>query len=456
MKKRILAAFLVAAMSLSLTACGSSSTPASSKKAESDQSESKSETNEPVKHKDIIVWTLADDLKTFAERYTEQTGNNVETVVIAPADYPTKLTAALSARSDTPDVVVGEPQMLTDFFDAGFFSDLSTYISEDDAKAKIVDYIVDAGKDTDGVLRALSYQITPGSIIYRRDLAKEVWGTDSPEDLAKKFQDFATITKSAEEVRAKGYHLFASTADIGRYSGGNEPWVKDGKLIMSDDRMAYFDTAVALFQKELIAFAPEWSAAWYASMAGELPFKAEWTAAEELASIGGDKTQVLAYSLPTWGALIVRDNAKDNIGNFGVTTGPGAYFGGGTFLGISEFSAKKDAAWAFVEYVTLNEETSQWWIEASNGDVVSMKSVLEANKDYTNPSFGDQKTYAFYLDAAKDIDFSLITKYDTQIGNAFGQAISAVQTGDKTKDQALSDFYTEVAAVYPELTLPVS
>ncbi len=40
----------------------------------------------------LVVWTLADDLKQFAERYCEKNPDvQIETVTIAPADYPTKI-----------------------------------------------------------------------------------------------------------------------------------------------------------------------------------------------------------------------------------------------------------------------------------------------------------------------------------------------------------------------------
>ena len=80
--------------------------------------------------------------------------------------------------------------------------------------------------------------------------------------------------------------------------------------------------------------------------------------------------------------------------------------------------------------------------------------MLEANKDYENPSFGNQKTYAFFAEEASAVDYSLITRYDTAIGDAFGQAIESIQKGEKDKKTALKDFYLEVQSVYPEIEVP--
>ncbi len=48
----------------------------------------------------------------------------MSTVVIEPANYPTKVQTALLGGESEPDIIVGEPKMLEDFYDAGFFEDL--------------------------------------------------------------------------------------------------------------------------------------------------------------------------------------------------------------------------------------------------------------------------------------------------------------------------------------------
>ena len=431
--KRIISLALAAVMCLSLAGCGGSGA-----KKEDDNK--------------LVVWTLAEDLKDFAEYYTEQTGVEVEVTVIAPADYPTKINTTLGSRNGDVDVIVGEPQMLADFYDAGFFADLSEFDAQ--ASEKLVDYVYEAGKDEDGVLRTLSYQVTPGSVIYRRDLAKEVFGTDDPAAISEKFSTFDAIRQTAVELDAAGYSIFGDTGSLRWFANSDAPWVQDGALQMTDSRLDYFDAAVDLYQNEYVAFAPEWSAAWYASMAGPLPVNAGWAELDEL-DANAPTTQIFSYVMPSWGAVIIRDNAAENKGNFSVAKGVCSFFGGGTFIGVNEFSENQEEAKKFVEFCTLNEDVAQWWLEKSDGDVVAMKSVLEANKDYENPSFGNQKTYEFFANEAAAVDYSLVTRYDTAIGDAFGQAIEAVQKGEKDKETALNDFYQEVKAVYPEIKTPI-
>lgn len=467
--RKSMAAALAAAMMLSLAACGSTgSTDSGSANTGSTGSSDTGDTGAAgdaaaAGGQKIVLWTLSNDLKQFAEEYQKQTGNEVEVVVYDSADYVSKVTPSLSGGSDEVDVFVGEPQMLPNFYEGGFCADLSELA--DEATDKLVPYVIEAGTDEDGVLRALSYQATPGSVIYRRDIAEAVFGTDDPDEIAKKFASFEEIENTAAELKAQGYCIFGDTGALRWFSISDNPWVDaDGNIIVDDARDAYFDTAVDLYKNEQVANCPEWSAPWYNSMAGPLPVLAAdadvWgMSGEDLdaeVSSGAATTEVFAYVMPSWGALIVRDNAKDNKGKFGICSGPTSFFGGGTFLAVNEASKNKETAVDFIKFCTLNEETAQWWLEASEGDVVSMQSVLDANADYENPSFGNQKTYAFYQAEAEKIDYSLITGYDDAIKDAFGAAIVSVQKGEATKDEAMDTFYMTVTTTYPELKAPAA
>ena len=164
-----------------------------------------------------------------------------------------------------------------------------------------------------------------------------------------------------------------------------------------------------------------------------------------------ETTEVFAFGLPAWGVLTMRDNVGDTSGLWGVCAGPAYGFGGGTYIGISSESNRKELAWDFVKYCTLNENTADWWIEASQGDTVSLISALNKHKDDANQIYGGQKLYSFWLEQAKGIDYSIVTKYDTAIGDAWGKAISAIKTGEKDKETAIKDFYDEIELTFPEL-----
>lgn len=448
--KKLVSLLLVAAMTVSLAACGSGD---DKKTSSGDGNTTEDGTDKEVDKDALVIWTITNDQKTQAEKWAEETGNKVDVTVIESGDYPTKLQAALGGGSTDVDVIVGEPQMLEDFFDAGFFEDLdqAPYNAQDYA-GQIVDYVWEVGQDADGVQRAISYQITPAGIYYRRDIAQTVFGTDDPVEIGKLFADYPTVLQTAQKLKEAGYRCFASDGEI-TYFSGQSAWVVDGVLNVDQARYDYMDLCVELYQQDLTAYASQWSTPWYQAMGGPVPvLTAEdnaWSEDFEAETADRDTTEVFAFGLPAWGVLTLRDHVGDTSGKWGVCSGPAYGFGGGTYLGISSFSEKKELAWDFIKWCTLNEDTADWWIEDSQGDTVSLVSALEKHKDDENATYGGQKLYQFWQEQAKGIDYSKVTRYDKQIGDAWGTAISKIKTGEMTKDEAIAEFYDTVEATFP-------
>lgn len=404
----------------------------------------------------LVIWAFADDLKWHADKFTEKTGIETEVVVIPPADYPTKINSTLRGKSKDVDIICAEPQMLQNFYEAGYFEDLSQEpYNADQYEDKFVDYIFKAGKSEDGKLRAMTYQMTPGGLYYRTDIAEAVWGDSSPEFVAEKYASYDKIYETAKELNDKGYKIFPDTGSLQRFSseGENEAWVIDGKLNLPQYRLDYMNLAKKIYDEELMAFAPEWSAAWYKAVDGKVPYNAGWE--ENLENATGNETEVFSYSLPSWGVFSVIDkNADATQGKWAVTNGPSAYFGGGTFLGINSYSDNKEAAWDFLKMATTDEEVLTEWAKKT-GDVVPMPELAEKlAPDMKLSVLGDQDFYSFFLEEAKKIDYSVVTKYDTTIGDFFGQAVTAYQEGKKTQDEALKEFYQNVKTAYPEIEVP--
>lgn len=465
--KKVMALALAGLMTASLAACGNKTdAPAANGTASGQTQSDAGDGGSGELSGKLTVWTLAADLEQFSDRFKEANpGVEVETVVIAPADYPTKVETAILGGDSSVDIIVGEPQMLESMYDAEMFEDLNQapYNAQDYA-GQIVDYVWQVGQDSEGIQRAISYQITPAGFYYRRDIAQEVFGTEDPEEIGKLFADYPTILETGKTLKSKGYRIFASDAETG-YFDGDTAWVIDGKLNVDQSRYDYMDMCVELYQQDLTAYAAQWAAPWYQAMGGEVPIltaDTQWGTddmnvwdAENFAEAteGMETTQVFAFGLPSWGVLTLRDNVGETSGKWGVCSGPAYGFGGGTYIGISSLSKNKELAWEYLKFCTLNEETADWWIEASQGDTVSLISAVEKHSEDENPVYGNQKLYAFWLDQAQGIDYSRVTQYDKVIDDAWGAAITAVKTGEKSKEDAVNEFYDSVAATYPDLVI---
>ena len=83
------------------------------------------------------------------------------------------------------------------------------------------DFTKTTASDSDGVQRGSTWQCCPGLLVYRRDIAKDVFGTDDPDTVAEKVKDWDTMKITAQELKEKGYYTFASYADTFRLYGNS-------------------------------------------------------------------------------------------------------------------------------------------------------------------------------------------------------------------------------------------
>ena len=470
--KKAIALLLAGAMALSLAACGSSESSVSSTSNTKTSANTNTETSDEVTN--LVLWTWNDDALKFAEWFNEtHTDIQVEAINVASSgEYETKVQAALQAGETEPDIIGCEMGWFDLFNDAGYFADLNELGAQDYAGLQF-DYVWELGQDDDGIQRCISYQVTPAGFYYRNDVAEAIFGYSDPESVAKLFESYESIMEAAKVAKSKGYRLFASDSELG-YCQYNEPWVVDGVVNLNEERIQKMEMTAAFYQEGLTAYAAQWTTAWYQSMSGSIPVLEEsvmwgtddlsvwggdseegWETFEQQAEALGytDTTEVMAFGLPTWGNLILSSHAGDTYGNWGFVPGPTAAYGGGSWMGISALSEKKEAAWEFLKWMTLNEDTLEKWYQeggdqGDGGDAVSLISLYEKHMDDENPSYNNQKLYAVWMEIADDIDFSIQTKYDSTLNDLWATAISNYKTGEMTEEEAINEFYDQVEATY--------
>ena len=120
-------------------------------------------------------------------------------------------------------------------------------ITEEDL-ANQYSYTKDVVTDSNGVLKGVSWQGCPGVMIYNREAAKEVFGSDAPEDIQPKFADWDAFVASAKELKDKGYQVVSSVNDTYRVYSNNvtSPWVVDGKINIDANIDKWVDDSKAL------------------------------------------------------------------------------------------------------------------------------------------------------------------------------------------------------------------
>lgn len=192
-------------------------------------------TNEPVGLSGTLeVWSSGEELDRFVEGFNKLYPDVTVNITVVPnADFIAKLTPTLTSGQSAPDIFTGESDYWDDLKQAPYNADTSD----------VWDYVASVGTDESGVLRALSWQASPGSVMYRRDMGKDVLGTDDPTEVAALLNSNEAMLAVAAKLKDKGIKMFASWQDIMnmQFSNWAQPWVVDDKLVIDDSMLSFVD-----------------------------------------------------------------------------------------------------------------------------------------------------------------------------------------------------------------------
>nr|WP_321292318.1 ABC transporter substrate-binding protein [uncultured Trichococcus sp.] len=411
---------------------------------------------------DLTITSFTDELQRPIDRFEELYDVTVELQIIPTADYRQTMQPVLESGDGAPDIFTGEIVYMQQWLDAGYWTNLSEDpYNVNEWEDDYVEYVYDLGKDQEGNVRALSWQTTPGGIYYRRSIAKEVLGTDDPKEVGAMMSTMDGLFEVGAKMKEAGYALFPDDGSISKFTsfatGGSDPqpWVNENnELIVTDERLTYFDYAKTLRDEQYSALAPAWSPSWYESFNGPITYNMGWEELEEDPN-ADSQIEVFSVALPTWALdAVFKQEANTNAGDWAVTNGPTPYFEGGTWLGIYEGSENKDLAFKFVEMMTHDEEFLTEWAEET-GDVLSYKPVTDAIKDEISDDFlGGQNHYEFFLEEAEKIDASVVTPYDQQLNELFGAQVGAYVEGQISKEEGIQEFYNQVNNAFPDIITP--
>lgn len=385
----------------------------------------------------LHVWSTSDDMNKFVEGFEKKNPDiDVEVTVVPNEDYLAKLTPTLSSGKDAPDIFTAESDYVEYLVEMDFWDDLSKQpYAFDNAEKGLWDYVVDVGTDSDGTVKALSWQASPGGLIYRTDLAEKYLGVKTPDEMSEKISSMDKMMETAKELKENGVAMFASWEDLlnMEFSNREEAWVSDDKLNLSENMEAFMDTAKTIHEQGYALNTSPWDGEWVAAV---------------------NQDEAFGYVLPTWGyQYVIKANAKETSGNWGLAETPVSYVKGGTWMGVYKDSTKKEAAWKFMEYVTCDEETQTEYAKA-NGEYMSLKAVDEAlAKEPGDDVLGGQNLYEFYnRQMGKELK-TLMSPYDGTINNAFLASVKLYADGTMKKEEAIRQFRDEVKAAYPELAV---
>lgn len=385
----------------------------------------------------LEVWGWTTDPQYQIEAFEKAYPNVTVNYTMIGTDYDTKMQTIVDNRTEGPDVFYADVKTVKNYIE----SDAWETLTDDPYNIDVSDsedYTVKLGSDSDGNVKALSYQATPGGFWYKRDLAKKYLGTDDPDEISEMLSTTDGMLDVAEKLKEGSNgetHMFASYKDLwqfANYGMRSLAWVDGDKFQMDDYIPEFFDLAKTVRDNGYDAKIDTWSEAWYASCADD---------------------SVFGYAEPTWGLqYVIQTGAPDSEGNWGLASMPAAYFNGGSYLGIYQESQNKELAAEYVKFVCTNKDFLAQYAK-DKGDYTSLKSVNKeiADGGYEEPWCAGQNTFKFFSDQMDKINTDIVTKYDDTIGNLMLNNVDLYLNGQLDKDAAIAQFKDDVASNYRRL-----
>ena len=385
----------------------------------------------------LEVWGWTTDPQYQIEAFEKAYPNVTVNYTMIGTDYDTKMQTIVDNRTEGPDVFYADVKTVKNYIE----SDAWETLTDDPYNIDVSDsedYTVKLGSDSDGNVKALSYQATPGGFWYKRDLAKKYLGTDDPDEISEMLSTTEGMLDVAEKLKEGSNgetHMFASYKDLwqfANYGMRSVAWVDGNKFQMDDYIPEFFDLAKTVRDNGYDAKIDTWSEAWYASCADD---------------------SVFGYAEPTWGLqYVIQTGAPDSEGNWGLASMPAAYFNGGSYLGIYQESQNKELAAEYVKFVCTNKDFLAQYAK-DKGDYTSLKSVNKeiADGGYEEPWCAGQNTFKFFSDQMDKINTDIVTKYDDTIGNLMLNNVDLYLNEQLDKDAAIAQFKDDVASNYRRL-----
>lgn len=350
---------------------------------------------------------------------------------------------------DTPDIyciesgrvkryTMGEQsRYATPYRDLGI--DLYRLVQE----ADIPQYVLDMGTNAEGQVVALSYQGTGSAFIYRRSIAKDVWGTDDPETIKDIIgPGWDKFLEAAADLKAKGYGIVSGIDDIwpAVKNSAEMPWVVGSKLVIDPRREAFLDLARQLVNNGYTNNIRSWHDEWYMDMQDDGPKK------------------IFGFLGPSW---LINYTIKPNCGgerigegtygDWAVCEPPAGFFWGGFWVFVNQNSPLKDDLGDLIKWITLDSSETGFQYSWANGTFLSDQAHEAAtsgtvmNKVSGALDFlGNQNMFPVLNKAARLANGKNVTEYDDIINVYWCDQVHEYAEGRKTREQAIADFKKSV------------
>ena len=350
------------------------------------------------------------------------------------------LKQADAAANDKIDIFLVEADYALKYVDTDYTMSMADLGISDADLADQYPYTQSIVTDSNGNLKGSSWQACSAGLIYNREAAKEILGSDDPADVQAAVADWDKYVATAKKAQAAGYTMCSVNDTYRTYSNNvSGKWVQDGKLVIDKNLEKWVDDSKELVDEGAENTFDLWGDDWA---------KAKYP-----------DGKTFCYFGPAWFfnfCLSADDEASIAAqGGWGYCEGPQPYYWGGTWICAATGTDNADLVKDIITTMTTDKAVLKD-IAMKDQDCVNSKSVLAelaSSEDGNIALLGGQNPYEQLAAGAETVDLSNLSAYDQGCNEEFQKAMKNYFIGKATKDEALDQFKKAVKEKYPEVTV---
>lgn len=371
--------------------------------------------------------------------------------------YQKKLDEALSAQDSASadkkiDIFLCEMDYVNKYTGTDMAVDVRSLGIKDDDMANMYEYTKQAATDSDGTLRALSWQGCPGGFVYRRSYAKDIFGTDDPDKIQEQVADWDKFDAAAATVKDKSkgkITMLSGYDDALRVFSNNvsQRFVSDDKKIQLDDSIGkWIDKTKEYTDNGYNQKTSLWKPDWTKGMSKD--------------------GNVFGYFMPAWGINFSMGDGsgskKDKDGKFtgggsygdwAVCVGPQSFNWGGSFICGAKGTDNANLVADIMKKLCCDKDIMKK-ISKEQQDFVNNKVANEEldSEGVTSEFLGGQSLVKALSASAEKIDCSNVSPYDQGCIENLMAALKDYYDGKCDKDTAIDKWKDLVIKQYPALS----
>lgn len=394
----------------------------------------------------ITVYSVDRELRDILNQYAKENWDFPYTINFYADDIVYSSTDIINISSD---MLVNDPTALdmyivpinASYFIKGELSEYaSTYrelgidIEADLKKADIPQYAVDYGTNADGELVSLPYLSTVSVFAYRRSVAKEVWGTDDPDEINKILgggtENWEAFKQAALTLKEHGYYIVPGFKDI-YWPGLSGARGSDGEINPKWEE--YMEVSKYLYDNGCIKDTETWTDQWYKDLEGK-----------------GDKI----FGYVSFTDYFQYMNAGDTSGDWAICMSP-CITVGDSYTGplVNKNSPNKDILGPFIEWLTLDGSENGLQYQLSTGTFQKdlklsvMSGAVLQSADSSREFLGGQNINPLVYEELSKVSNMNGLADNMNNNNVYywEEAIKAYLWGGKDKETAVEEFKAATA-----------